>query len=143
MRRDLLSNVAREYLRADPDRQSAGADRSAAGTCRARRERDIAPGSGSTNVALAELAERLSRCPCVDIAAALAAAGSERLLDDGLVGFTHFGSPGWMLQRPESEKAAVHGIFPDMAPLVAALGGDPYGREAVIAANAYRRAGRR
>ena len=53
----------------------------------------------------------------VDIAAALGGGGSERLLDDGQVGFTHFGSPGWMLQRPESEKAAVHGIFPDTAPL--------------------------
>jgi FkbH-like protein len=38
-----------------------------------------------------------------------------------------------MLQRPESEKAAVHGIFPDTAPLAHALGGDAYGREAVIA----------
>ena len=53
----------------------------------------------------------------VDIAAALNAAGAERLLDDGQVGFTHFGSPGWLLQRPESEKAAVHGIFPDISPL--------------------------
>ena len=50
------------------------------------------------------------------------AKGAERLLDDGLVGFTHFGSPGWMLQRPESEKAAVHGLFPDLAPLIAAVG---------------------
>ena len=49
------------------------------------------------------------------------------MLDDGQVGFTHFGSPGWMLQRPESEKAAVHGIFPDIAPLAQWLGGDPYG----------------
>ncbi len=56
----------------------------------------------------------------------LGAAGSERMLDDGQVGFTHFGSPGWMLQRPESEKAAVHGIFPDTAPLAQWVGGDPY-----------------
>ena len=69
---------------------------------------------------------RLPRRLRVDIAAALGAAGAERLLDDGQVGFTHFGSPGWMLQRPESEKAAVHGIFPDTAPLAQALGGDPY-----------------
>lgn len=69
----------------------------------------------------------------VDIAAALAAVGSERLLDDGQVGFTHFGSPGWMLQRPESEKAAVHDIFPDTAPLAHAVGGDPYCRETVVA----------
>jgi FkbH-like protein len=85
-----------------------------------------------TNVALAELAKAFPDVYIVDIAAALGAVGTERLLDDGQVGFTHFGSPGWMLQRPESEKAAVHGIFPDTAPLATALGGDPYGREAVI-----------
>jgi hypothetical protein len=67
------------------------------------------------NVALAELAEDMPGVHVVDIAAALGAAGSERMLDDGQVAFTHFGSPGWMLQRPESEKAAVHGIFPDTA----------------------------
>jgi FkbH-like protein len=49
------------------------------------------------------------------------------------VGFTHLGSPGWLLQRPESEKAAVHGIFPEMSNLARALDGDPYGREAVAA----------
>ena len=86
-----------------------------------------------TNVALAELAVAFPDVYVVDIAAALGAAGSERMLDDGHVGFTHFGSPGWMLQRPESEKAAVHGIFPDIAPLAHALGGDAYGREAVTA----------
>src|SRR5580700_6743129 len=86
-----------------------------------------------TNVALAELASAFSDIYVIDVAAALAAVGSERLLDDGQVGFTHFGSPGWMLQRPENEKAAVHGIFPDTAPLVQALDGDPYGREIVIA----------
>jgi FkbH-like protein len=87
-----------------------------------------------TNVALAELASSLPGVYVVDVAAALAAVGSERMLDDAQVGFTHFGSPGWMLQRPESEKAAVHGIFPDVAPLAQMLGGDPYGREAVMAA---------
>jgi FkbH-like protein len=86
-----------------------------------------------TNVALAELANSLPSVYVVDVAAALAARGSERMLDDGQVGFTHFGSPGWMLQRPESEKAAVHGIFPDMAPLAQMLDGDPYAREAVMA----------
>jgi FkbH-like protein len=86
-----------------------------------------------TNVALAELANSLPGVYVIDVAAALAARGSERMLDDGQVGFTHFGSPGWMLQRPESEKAAVHGIFPDIAPLAHALGGDAYGREAVTA----------
>jgi FkbH-like protein len=87
-----------------------------------------------TNVALAELASSLPGVYVVDVAAALAAAGSERMLDDGQVGFTHFGSPGWMLQRPESEKAAVHGIFPDTASLAHLLDGDPYGREALMAA---------
>ncbi len=86
-----------------------------------------------TNVALAEVAVAFPDVYVVDIAAALGSVGSERMLDDGQVGFTHFGSPGWMLQRPESEKAAVHGIFPDVAPLAHALGGDAYGREAVTA----------
>src|SRR5580692_11780010 len=86
-----------------------------------------------TNVALAELAIAFADVHVVDIAAALGAVGSERLLDDGQVGFTHFGSPGWMLQRPVGEKAALHGIFPDTAPLADALGGDAYGREAAIA----------
>jgi len=86
-----------------------------------------------TNVALAELASALPGVYVVDVAAALAVLGSERMLDDGQVGFTHFGSPGWLLQRPESEKAAVHGIFPDLAPLAQMLGGDPYGREAAMA----------
>ncbi len=85
------------------------------------------------NLCLAELAESFADVHVVDSAAALAAAGSERMLDDGQVGFTHFGSPGWMLQRPQSELAAVHGIAPDPAPLAAAVGGDPYGREAVMA----------
>ncbi|MDR3467734.1 MAG: HAD-IIIC family phosphatase [Xanthobacteraceae bacterium] len=86
-----------------------------------------------TNVALAELANALPDVHVIDVAAALAATGAELLLDDWQTGFTHFGSPGWLLQRPESEKAAVHGIFPDMAPLAAAVGGDPYRREAVMA----------
>ena len=85
------------------------------------------------NLHLAELVESFADAHLVDAAAALAAAGAERMLDDGQVGFTHFGSPGWMLQRPESEKAAVHGMVPDPAPLAAAVGGDPYGREAVMA----------
>ncbi len=85
------------------------------------------------NVALAEIAGGMPDVHVVDIAAALAAAGSERMLDDGQVSFTHFGSPGWMLQRPESEKAAVHGVFPDMAPLARWVGADPYVREAALA----------
>jgi len=85
------------------------------------------------NLALEELATAYDDVHVVDIAAALNAEGSARLIDDGLVGFTHFGSPGWMLQRPESEKAAVHGIVPDAAPLIAQVGPDPYAREAVAA----------
>jgi FkbH-like protein len=85
------------------------------------------------NVALAEMAGTIPGVHVVDIAAALGAAGSERMLDDGQVAFTHFGSPGWMLQRPESEKAAVHGIFPDTAPLAQWVGADPYLREGALA----------
>jgi FkbH-like protein len=85
------------------------------------------------NVVLANLVESYPDVHVVDVAAALGAIGSERMLDDGLVGFTHMGSPGWLLQRPESEKAAVHGIFPDLAPLARSVGADPYGREAVVA----------
>jgi FkbH-like protein len=85
------------------------------------------------NVVLAKLAESYADVHVVDIAAALGAVGSERMLDDGQVGFTHFGSPGWLLQRPDSEKAAVHGIFPDTAELAQSVGGDPYCREAVAA----------
>lgn len=85
------------------------------------------------NMVLTNLVESYPDVHIVDVAAALGAVGTENLLDDGQVGFTHLGSPGWLLQRPESEKAAVHGIFPDIAPLARALGGDPYGREAVMA----------
>ena len=85
------------------------------------------------NVALADLVERFTDVHVVDIAAALGAEGAARLLDDGQVGFTHFGSPGWMLQRPASEKAAVHDAFPDMAPLADLVGGDPYLRERTLA----------
>jgi FkbH-like protein len=87
-----------------------------------------------TNLALAAMVEGFSGVYLIDVAAALAAAGTTRLLDDGLTSFTHFGSPGWMLQRPESEKAAVHNLFPDVSPLAAMLDGNPYGREAVVAA---------
>src|SRR5215469_2083521 len=85
------------------------------------------------NMVLTNLVESYPDVHVVDVAAALGAVGAENLLDDGQVGFTHLGSPGWLLQRPHSEMAAVHGIFPDMAPLARALGGDPYGREAVMA----------
>ena len=85
------------------------------------------------NLMLEEMAAGFDDVHVVDIAAALNAEGSARLIDDGLVGFTHFGSPGWMLQRPESEKAGVHGLVPDAEPLMAAVGPHPYAREAVAA----------
>ena len=85
------------------------------------------------NLALVDLAERLPDIYVVDVAAALAAEGSIPLLDDWQVGFTHMGSPGWMLQRPETEKAAVYGLLPDMQSLIRAVDGDPYRREAAIA----------
>jgi FkbH-like protein len=86
------------------------------------------------NVALADVAAGFDGAQVVDVAAVLAQAGSAALVDDGQVGFTHFGSPGWMLQRPEVEKSAVHGIFPDVAPLAALVDGDPYRREKLMAA---------
>ena len=85
------------------------------------------------NLVLSDLVESYPEVHVVDVAAALGVAGSEAMLDDGQVGFTHLGSPGWLLQRPDSEKAAVHGIFPDPTPLARAVGGDPYGREVVMA----------
>jgi FkbH-like protein len=85
------------------------------------------------NVALADLAAGFPDVHVIDVAAALGAIGSERLLDDAQMHFTHFGSPGWLLQRPEKEMAAVHYAFPDMAPLVQSLGGDPYIRENAMA----------
>jgi FkbH-like protein len=87
----------------------------------------------AVNQGLEALADEFSGVYVVDIAAALAAEGSGRLMDDGIVGFTHFGSPGWMLQRPASELAAVHNAFPDPAPLTALVGPDLYRREAVAA----------
>ena len=87
----------------------------------------------AANIALAELVEEFADVHVADVAAAYAGAGADRLIDDGEVGFVHFGSPGWMLQRAETEKAAVHGIFPDVAPLAQAVGGDPYGREPIAA----------
>jgi FkbH-like protein len=86
-----------------------------------------------TNLALADLAERHTDVFLVDTAAELGQAGSQTLLDDGLVSFTHFGSPGWMLQRPSSERAAVHDQFPDLQPLADRVGGDPYRRETTMA----------
>ena len=105
--------VAGGDQRADPDGWAGGTDAATAGLCRSRfhvhRNR-----FRSTNLALAEFSETLPDLYLVDVAAAFSASGSAALLDDGLVSFTHFGSPGWMLQRPDRELEAVHGQFPDM-----------------------------
>jgi FkbH-like protein len=87
----------------------------------------------AANLALAELVSQYADVHILDIAAVLNAAGAERMLDDGLMAFAHFGSPGWLLQRPEQEKEAVFGIFPDLTEFAASLGGDPYLREKVTA----------
>ena len=87
----------------------------------------------AANLALAELIERYADVHLIDVGSALASAGAADLLDDAQVGFTHFGSPGWMLQRPRSELAALHGLAPDLSTLEARLGGDAYGRERVMA----------
>ncbi len=85
------------------------------------------------NLQLEELAREFPDVYVADIDAAMSAAGKGALLDDSLVGFTHFGFLGWMLQRPASEQSAVHGIFPDVAPLAEQAGGHPYGGETVMA----------
>ena len=87
----------------------------------------------AANLALADLVETFTDVHIVDIAATLNAAGNERLLDDGYFGFSHFGSPGWLLQRAPSDLAAVHGQFPELDSFAAWTGGDPYGREALTA----------
>jgi FkbH-like protein len=85
------------------------------------------------NLSLAELVENYADVHVVDVAATLGAVGAERLVDDGQVGFTHFGSPAWLLQRTDAERRAVHDAFPDFAPLIGDVGADPYAREQVMA----------
>ena len=80
----------------------------------------------AANLALADLAEDFDDVHVIDIAHVLAGQG---LVDDGLLSFTHLGSPGWLLQRPESEKAAVHNAAPE--PLSQA--GDSARRERLVA----------
>ncbi len=87
----------------------------------------------AANLALADLVEEFTDIHIIDVAAMLASAGTRRLVDDGLVSFSHFGAPGWMLLRPDSEKAAVHGLVPNPAPLVDLVEGDPNGRERIMA----------
>ena len=85
------------------------------------------------NLALAQALEPFPDVHVVDVAAAIAGEGAHRLVDDGQVGYTHFGSPGWLLQRIGAERAAVHNQFPDMTALKEDMGGDPYVRERVLA----------
>ncbi len=87
----------------------------------------------AANLALAELVEGFADAHLVDVAHAFGREGSAALIDDGLVGFAHFGSPGWLLQRPESEKAAVHGLAPEPESVITLVGGDPTRRECVVA----------
>jgi len=83
------------------------------------------------NLALAGLADEIVDLYIVDIAAALSGFGSARCLDDGYVDFVHMGAPGWLLQRPESERAAVHNMCPDLSPIIELVNGDPYCREGI------------
>lgn len=85
------------------------------------------------NLELEQLAAEFPDVYVVDVDAALSACGKAKILDDSLVSFTHFGSLGWMLQRPASELAAVHGIFPDMGPHAESMGDGPYVLEKTIA----------
>ena len=80
----------------------------------------------AANLALADLAQEFGDVHVIDLAYALA---GRDLVDDGLLSFTHLGSPGWLLQRPPSEKAAVHNAAPEPESLT----GDPARRERVAA----------
>ncbi len=88
----------------------------------------------AANLALADLAENFADVHVVDVAHALGREGSIALVDDGVLSFTHLGSPGWLLQRPESEKAAVHGLIPEAESVATLVGGDPARRERIVAA---------
>ena len=87
----------------------------------------------AANLALADLVEEFPDVHVVDVAHALAHAGLGALVDDGLLSFTHLGSPGWLLQRPDSEKAAVHHAAPEPMSLAALVAGDPTRRERLVA----------
>ena len=85
----------------------------------------------AANLALADLVEEFADVHLVDVAHTLAREGAAGLVDDGLLSFTHLGAPGWLLQRPEAEKAAVHNAAPE--PLSLAALGDPARRERIVA----------
>ena len=84
----------------------------------------------AANLALADLAEDFIDAHVIDVAHALAGKG---LVDDGLISFTHLGSPGWLLQRPESEKAATHNAAPEPHSLAKQFLRDPARRERLVA----------
>ena len=94
----------------------------------------------AANLALADLVEDFADVHVVDVAHALAREGALALVDDGLFSFSHLGSPGWLLQRPESEKAAVHDLIPEADSVVALVGGDPGAARTPRRARPFRRA---
>lgn len=87
----------------------------------------------AANLALADMVERLSDVWIADVDSALARGAAGHLLDDALTDFTHFGSTGWLLQRPKFELGAVHGIALRLDSLASACGGDAYRRERAMA----------
>ena len=87
----------------------------------------------AANLALADLAEAFPDVHVIDVAHALSQAGAAALVDDGLMSFSHLGSPGWLLQRPFSEKAAVHHAAPEPSSLAVLVGDDPARRERLVA----------
>jgi FkbH-like protein len=87
----------------------------------------------AANLALADLVEEFADVHLIDVAHTLAREGVGALVDDGLLSFTHLGSPGWLLQRPQAEKAAVHDSAPEPTSLAALVGGDPARRERLVA----------
>jgi FkbH-like protein len=86
------------------------------------------------NMALVELASELDDVFVVDVDAALSLAGKGGLLDDSLVSFAHLGALGWLAQRGESERRAVHGIFPPLEQLSALGSAGPFAHERLMAA---------
>ncbi len=86
------------------------------------------------NLALVELANGIEDVFVIDIDAALGRAGKGGLLDDSLVGFSHLGSLGWLRQRGESERRAVHGAFPPLEQLAGLGSAEPFAHERLMAA---------
>ncbi|MEA3062536.1 MAG: hypothetical protein QOJ94_2317 [Sphingomonadales bacterium] len=87
----------------------------------------------AANLALEDLAQSFADVWIADVDAAVAVGGAAHLLDDALVHFTHFGSSGWLLQRPASELSSVHGISLPLEGLRRLCRDDPYLRERALA----------